>query len=249
MSTTEPVGPRSERVRQAILLGAEQVFLRDGYVGASMDEVARLAGASKQTVYKHFGSKQQLFVELVTTMTDATGELVGHDADASGGVEQTLTDLAVAMLDAVLTPRILRLRRLVIGEASRFPELGRALHEHGPARAIEGVRRRLFAWATTGALPPVDAERAARHFNWLVMGGPLNDAMLLGDDAIPSRAERRAHAAAAVAAFLRSLQPAHAATSDGQPVAGRFTAPSGAAGLGEVALDAGGGRQERTEEL
>lgn len=197
--------PRSARIHAAILAAAEDVFLRDGYVGASMDEVARLAGASKQTVYRHFGSKERLFVELVSSMTDAAGDAAGHEADASGEVEAVLVDLASAMLDGVLTPRILRLRRLVIGEANRFPELGRALHAHGPARAIAGVERRLRAWVDAGLLPEHDTAAAARHWNWLVMGGPLNDAMLLGDDAIPGAAERRAHAEAAVAAFLRSL--------------------------------------------
>lgn len=197
--------PRSARIHAAILAAAEDVFLRDGYVGASMDEVARLAGASKQTVYRHFGSKERLFVELVSSMTDAAGDAAGHEADASGEVEAVLVGLASAMLDGVLTPRILRLRRLVIGEANRFPELGRALHAHGPARAIAGVERRLRAWVDAGVLPEHDTAAAARHWNWLVMGGPLNDAMLLGDDAIPSGAERRAHAEAAVVAFLRSL--------------------------------------------
>jgi TetR/AcrR family transcriptional regulator, mexJK operon transcriptional repressor len=206
MSTADPLPNRSDRIHAAVLAAAEQVFQRNGYVGASMDEVAKLAGASKQTVYKHFGSKQQLFVELVTSMTVTTGDPIGHEAaDASGDVAETLTTIAVATLDAVLTPRILRLRRLVIGEANRFPELGRALYEHGPARAIAGVERRLAAWVATGALPEHDVATAAQHFNWLVMGGPLNAAMLLGDGAIPTRAARRDHASWAVAAFMRSL--------------------------------------------
>lgn len=197
---------RTDRIHAAILAAAEEVFLRDGYVGASMDRVAQLAGASKQTVYKHFGSKERLFVDLVTSMTVATGDPLGHEAaDASGDVAETLTALAVGMLEAVLTPRILRLRRLVIGEANRFPELGRALFEHGPARAMAGLERRLAAWVDAGALPAHDVAVAAQHYNWLVMGAPVNAAMLLGDGAIPSADERRAHAEAAVAAFLRSI--------------------------------------------
>lgn len=211
MSTADPAAaahpsPRSERIHAAILGAAEEVFLRDGYAGASMDAVAGLAGASKQTVYKHFGSKEALFVALVTAMTVTTGDSVGHEAaDATGEPAENLTALAIVMLDAVLTPRILRLRRLVIGEANRFPELGRALFEHGPARAMAGVELRLARWVEAGSLPAHDTATAAQHYNWLVMGAPLNAAMLLGDEAILSPAQRRSHASAAVTALLRSI--------------------------------------------
>ncbi|WP_413317631.1 TetR/AcrR family transcriptional regulator [Agrococcus sp. 1P02AA] len=208
MSTPDPLPAlgRSARIRAAILDAAEQVFLHEGYARASMDAVAARAGASKQTVYKHFGSKEQLFVELVTSMTVTTGDPVGHEmARASDPVFETLVDHASVMLEAVLTPRILQLRRLVIGEATRFPELGRALFEHGPARAMAGIERRLRAWVEAGALPEHDVAAAAQHYNWLVMGAPLNAAMLLGDEAIPSAAALRAHARSAVAAMLRSI--------------------------------------------
>lgn len=53
------------RKRQAILDGAVSVFIDRGLEGASMDEVARVAGASKRTVYNHFGSKESLFAAVV----------------------------------------------------------------------------------------------------------------------------------------------------------------------------------------
>ncbi|WP_092917802.1 MULTISPECIES: TetR/AcrR family transcriptional regulator C-terminal domain-containing protein [Agrococcus] len=79
------------------------------------------------------------------------------------------------------------------------------MFEHGPARAIEGVEQRLTTWVERGALPAHDVQAAAQQYNWLVMGGPLNAAMLLGDEAIPTPAKRRTHASSAVAAFLRSI--------------------------------------------
>src|SRR5260370_18177637 len=60
----------SARKRRAILDAALKVFLRSGYLGANMDEIAALSEVSKQTIYKHFSSKEALFVEIVTSMTD-----------------------------------------------------------------------------------------------------------------------------------------------------------------------------------
>ncbi|MGL5860132.1 MAG: TetR/AcrR family transcriptional regulator, partial [Phycicoccus sp.] len=61
--------PSSVAKRRRLLEAAETVFVRDGYRGASVDEVAALAGVSKQTLYAHFGSKEALFVEVVTAVT------------------------------------------------------------------------------------------------------------------------------------------------------------------------------------
>src|SRR6476660_6564438 len=78
--TADDATPRSLRKHAAILDAAEQVFLAKGYLGTSMDEVAARSGVSKQTVYAHFGSKETLFVALVSAMTTTAGDEV-HPSD------------------------------------------------------------------------------------------------------------------------------------------------------------------------
>ena len=167
---------------------ATEVFLRNGYVGASMDEVAALAAVSKQTVYKHFADKESLFAEIVTGTVDEAGDRVHAEvlqlAD-SGDVEADLRDLARRQLKLEMQPRVLRLRRLVIGEVGRFPELGRTFYERGPGRTLQALAAAFTRLAQAGALKVADPELAAEHFNWLVMSIPLNRAMLLGDDERP----------------------------------------------------------------
>jgi TetR/AcrR family transcriptional repressor of mexJK operon len=179
---------RSARKRRAIMDAATTVFLRNGYVGASMDEVATLAAVSKQTVYKHFADKQSLFSEIVTGTVDEAGDRVHAEvlslAD-SGDVEADLRDLARRQLALVMQPRVLQLRRLVIGEAGRFPELGRTFYERGPGRTMGALATAFERLAAAGALKLDDPALAAEHFNWLVMSIPLNQAMLLGDDEQP----------------------------------------------------------------
>ena len=203
---TSPVVPmRSERKRRAILAAAEELFLRHGYLGTSMDELAELSNVSKQTVYAHFGSKEALFVELVSAMTGGAGDAL-HDLDvepaADGDVAGYLEQYATGQLTIVMTPRLLKLRRLVIGEVGRFPALARALYENGPQRAIRSLAVAMTALRDRGLLDLDDATEAATTFNWLVMGAPVNEAMLLGDDAIPPPEALRRHAAHATRVFL-----------------------------------------------
>src|ERR1700759_740289 len=72
-------GGNAERKRRAILEAAMSVFLKSGSLGASMDEIAAIAQVSKQTVYKQFSNKESLFVEIVTSMTDRTGDAVHNN--------------------------------------------------------------------------------------------------------------------------------------------------------------------------
>ncbi|MDB5456448.1 MAG: TetR/AcrR family transcriptional regulator [Caulobacter sp.] len=203
--TSSEAPGRSERKRRAILDAATEIFLRHGYLGASMDEVAARAQVSKQTVYKQFASKEALFIAIVGGMTGAAGDEVQRKIAELGerdDVEQQLLAYAERQLTVVLTPRLMQLRRLVIGEANRFPDLGRALHEGGPGRAIAGLALAFARWADRGRLAIEDPRVAASHFNWLVMGEPVNQAMMLGDEAIPKPAALRRHAAAGVRVFL-----------------------------------------------
>jgi hypothetical protein len=77
---------------------------------------------------------------------------------------------------------------LIIAEAERFPELGKALSGGGPGRAIAAPAVAFADWAKLGLLRATDAQVAASNFNWLIMGEPVNRVMLLGDDVVPSAA-------------------------------------------------------------
>ena len=196
---------RSARKRRAIVEAATTVFLANGYLGTSMDEIASLAGVSKQTVYKHFADKERLFSEIVTATVDEIAD-PNHDEvlklKDTGDVERDLGEFARRQLRAVMEPRLLQLRRLVIGEAGRFPQLGRLFYERGPARTIDALAMMFDRLASRGALALDDPRLAAAHFNWLVMSIPLNQAMLLGEDTPATPAELDSYADKGVRAFL-----------------------------------------------
>lgn len=207
----ETLRPSSLRKRESILDAAEQVFLRNGYVGASMDDLAALSGVSKQTVYAHFGSKESLFVALVESMTTAVADSLRPELTDPSSIEELrgiLEEQAYRQLAAVMDPRILRLRRLVIAEAMRFPELGRVLWEHGPQGAVVRLGAYFRRLDDLGWLHVENPEYTATFYNWLVMGHSVNEAMLLGDDTRPDEGERRRRCAEAVRIFLAAFVPA-----------------------------------------
>ena len=100
-----------------------------------------------------------------------------------------------------MQPKIMQLRRLVIAESSRFPELGRAFYAQGPGRTIAVLATTFERLADRGLLTIDDPTLAAAQFNWLVMSAPLNQAMLLGRDHL-NKTELKRHADQGVRTFL-----------------------------------------------
>jgi TetR/AcrR family transcriptional repressor of mexJK operon len=196
---------RSVRKRRAIVEAATKVFLSNGYPGTTMDEIAALARVSKQTVYKNFADKERLFSEIVTAKVD---EIADPNTDEvlklrdTADLERDLRRFARGQLRAVMDPGLLKLRRLLIGESGRFPQLGRLFYERGPGRTIDALTTTFECLASRGELELHDPALAAAHFNWLVMSIPLNQAMLLGEDEPATPTELNRYADAGVRAFL-----------------------------------------------
>jgi TetR/AcrR family transcriptional repressor of mexJK operon len=160
---------------------------------------------SKQTVYKHFADKERLFSEVVTsTVNEASDPVYAEVLELrdTGDPAADLRDLARRQLALVMQPKLMQLRRLVIAESSRFPELGRTFYEQGPGRTIAALAATFERLAARGLLAVDDPNLAAAQFNWLVMSAPLNQAMLLGRDDALTKIELERHADDGVRTFL-----------------------------------------------
>jgi AcrR family transcriptional regulator len=194
---TEPGPGRSARKRAAILTAATRVFLEHGYVGASMDEVARAAAVSKQTVYKQFADKKTLF-EHVMRATSEPMHAALHEAVGAAGTGDLETDLRAygeTLLEQVVAPDVVRLRHIMLAEADRFPDLAAGWHARGPAKTIDDLAGRLAALS----LP--NPHQAAEHLMWLLIADPLIESMFVPTTKLTDR-ERTTRVNAAVTAFL-----------------------------------------------
>jgi TetR/AcrR family transcriptional repressor of mexJK operon len=195
---------RSDRKRKALLLAATEIFLDKGYDGTSMDDVAAKAAVSKPTVYKYFSDKERLFAEIVRATTSEIDDLVRlviETMTAKTSVESGLIVLARRFITALMQPRILRLRRLVMANADRFPDVGRSWYEQGFERVLATLATALQGLADRKLLHVDDPLLAANHFVGLLLWIPVNKAMFTGDHrSSPDELER--FAVAAVRAFL-----------------------------------------------
>ena len=172
-------GP-SLRKRQAILDAARTLFVLRGYAGTSIDDVAERVQVSKQTVYSHFVDKSRLFADLITrdiaggaSSTNPLMESMPHTEH----LERDLRDFAHAHLTDVMQPELLRMRRMLIGEAERFPDLAKAWYEAGPQRSCALLATWFTALHERGLLRAPDPMLAAQHLNWLILSIPVNAAM------------------------------------------------------------------------
>ncbi|RST07336.1 TetR/AcrR family transcriptional regulator [Streptomyces sp. WAC07149] len=200
---------RSARKRQAILEAAAVVFLNKGYPGTSMDEIAALASVSKQTVYKNFADKQRLFTEIIHGGLDRIDELFSGVTGAlavTEDLEKDLTALARQFVAILTQPRMLQLRRLVIAEADRFPELGRTYYERGPERVHALLAEAFKHLADRRLLTLDDPVLAANHLTWLTTSIPVNKVMFCGSGEHFTPAELERYADEAVRVFLAAYR-------------------------------------------
>ncbi|MFB7666423.1 TetR/AcrR family transcriptional regulator [Kitasatospora sp. NPDC056138] len=207
MEANEP-GGRSARKHQAIMEAATTAFMAKGYAGTSMDDIAKLAAVSKQTVYKHFADKEKLFAEIVLATTDRIEAMIDLVADIpteADSLEENLLRLARQFLTTLTRPEVLQLRRLIIANADTFPDLGAAWYEQGFERVLATLADTFRRLADQGLLRIDDALLAANHFSGLLLWIPVNKAMFHGSSQ-HTQPELDHHADAGVRAFLAAYR-------------------------------------------
>lgn len=125
-------------IEERILDAARDVFLERGFDGASIDEIAERAPASKPTIYARYSGKPALFAAIVERSIGELMNLGSAYTPPAGTVQEKLVGLAMAIVDRSLKESI-GLLRVTIGEADRFPELSCQFHEVSRRRATHSV--------------------------------------------------------------------------------------------------------------
>lgn len=198
--------PRVVRTRAAVVAAARTLFLRQGYAGTTMEEIAALAGLAKRTVYNNYPDKRALFTQIVTDVIAFAEAFarelheeftVGVTAD---NIRATLDDLGRRLALGIARDEVITLRRLLIGEAREFPALAAEYFDRAPGQVIEALAAGFRHLTRIGLLRATDSRRAAAQFAYLVAGEALDRAMMVGT--VPPKKQVIAAAKQGVETFM-----------------------------------------------
>ena len=127
---------RAVRIREA----ATALFLEKGYERVSLDEIVKLAGGSKSSIYADFGGKSGLFVSIVETLCQGVNNSLSQ-LDLNGlDLRQSLEVLGFHILKLISVKEAYQLHRLAVGESGRLPQVGKTWYEYGPAKTISHIK-------------------------------------------------------------------------------------------------------------
>jgi AcrR family transcriptional regulator len=193
--------PNDEKMRQ-ILEGARRVFLADGFDGASMNDIARVAGVSKGTLYVYFQSKQALINE----EHRRTAERLSLFDEAEPDVALVLKRFGNALMNFMLLPEHIALVRTVSAAAAKFPAIGRAFFEAGPQYGADRLAAYFAHQVEAGALVIDDVNLAACQFLESIQAFHLKRMLFCICEPPPQQAVERA-VARAVEMFMAVYRP------------------------------------------
>lgn len=191
MTAASPSPIRRGRKFDQVLTGARTVFLRDGFERASVDEIAREAGVSKATLYSYFPDKRLLFLEM------AMAECRHHADDATAPIDyaalapEVLRATARRIVAVMSTEIGLRIYRICVAEAERFPELARAFYRSGPLALRTSLAQYMRLAASRGELEIDDHEFAADQFIQLCRAGMHERLLFNGETKVPTQQQNR----------------------------------------------------------
>lgn len=126
----------AQRLRDLTSVAAE-LFLERGFDGVAVDDLIARVGGSRSTVYSHFGDKEGLFKEAMTSLCAEVAKPLDQLHITGREPNEVLSLLGRQLLMSALSPRTLALHRLLVNEGRRFPDVAQAMWEVSYGRAVE----------------------------------------------------------------------------------------------------------------
>lgn len=205
--TAGPGRPKDLGKRAAILEAAKQMFTQNGFDGASMDQIAGVAGVSKLTVYSHYGDKEALFVAVVKSHCEQQLPSSLFEPMPQVPLRERLLTIAQAFYAMISSPAAVAGHRMLCTPQLANSPLPQLFWEAGPKRVQSDFAALLQRRIAAGELEIPDVARAASQFFILLKGEP-HARMVFGCCAPDGPIDIDAHLAATVDLFARAYAAA-----------------------------------------
>jgi TetR/AcrR family transcriptional regulator, mexJK operon transcriptional repressor len=207
-----PTQAETARLGEQLREAALSTFLDNGYDGTSMEAIARAAGITKQTLYSRYPSKRAVFADVIPwamSRHEPVDNVTPIDGD---DLRESLTQIARIALARTTDPRMMKLQRIAMNEASRFPEFeisAETMRWSARHRAVTDVLQRHLD-AGDIDIDDGELELAAEHFLAMVEALP---ARLAEFGIFRNTKQSERHLQYAVKIFLRALAPVSQSTT------------------------------------
>ena len=159
--------------RRELISYATEMFLEMGYEKASMNNLVKRSGSSKSTIYKHFRSRQALFIAVLDEIIRDHLDPIENLDLTRLSVEEGLKLIGRTSLKVITSKDFVNLVRIIHAEAERIPYVGKTYYEHGPKRGIAGVVKYLATMVERGRIRCADPQTAAEYFWGMILYKPM----------------------------------------------------------------------------
>ena len=196
---------------QAILDAASELFLQRGFNAVSIGEIMKRAGCSRETVYRYFSGKEDIFANIISHQMDSyldTMRSVITTVDAED-LRDGLIDWSLSLLKSVTDDKYIQFRRLIISEMNARPEHGRLYYDLTYSKGANAVAEFFKLFQKKRKLKAVNADRLASHFVGMLLYHVMHT-RVLGIRKKPSQAQMKKLAIEVVDDFLLGYAPGYA---------------------------------------
>ncbi|KRB61225.1 TetR family transcriptional regulator [Rhizobium sp. Root708] len=191
-----------EDKRAQIVDAARKIFVEHGYAGTTTALVARVCNVSKQTLYKLFTSKEDLFTAVVVAHRKMMLDLPRAEEE-NLSVSDALQSIFMIDINEAEDDERATFIQLVMRESGQFLELREVLHNEGMIKSRQMLAEWLSSQQERGKLSIDDADSGARMLMDMIFGGmgPPEGR----SQAWPDRQARRHHLQRCLSIFARGV--------------------------------------------
>ena len=181
--------------RRDIEKAAYELLAEKGYRATSMLAIAKRAGASNETLYKWYGSKQDLFRALVEDNAREVSELLHISIKGDMDPITLLRKVAPILLHLLVSERAITLNRAAVADATETGQLGQTLAQSGRDAVVPLIADLFDRCRASGALEFSSRQEVVDCFLGLLVGDlqirrALGVIAELDDDAVHHRSAR-----------------------------------------------------------